>query len=120
VDADLGEVELLAAALVAAADVLVEDVVGDREQELADAGVAAVAVLARGAAEEGLADEVGGVVLAGDLVAEEPRDLGEVAVDELVAGPVVAGAPGVEQLRVALHDRWPIASRARAQAGAPA
>lgn len=88
----------------AAAEVLAEEVVGDAEEVGAEGGVGAeagVAALAEG--HECPLDQVLDRVGVAELVLEEAVDGGDVAIEELLAGPPFAGAPALEELVVVGH-----------------
>src|SRR5690606_10445136 len=85
------------------ADVLAQEVVGDREEEGAKRRLLAEAIARLDAGEEGPLDQVLDPVI--DLVGEEAADAVEVALEEGAAGAAIAGAPGREELGVALLHR---------------
>jgi hypothetical protein len=97
---DRGDLEVGDGVLVVAlgAKMLAEDVVGDREEVGAEAGLLAEAISTLDAAEEGALDQV--VDAVADLVGEEAADRLEVALKEEVAGVAVASAPGVEEVKI--------------------
>jgi hypothetical protein len=85
----------------ASTKLLVQLEAGDGEQIGAKARPLREAAAGLDAAEEGVLDQVRGVVA--ELPAKEAEDRVEVALEQQVAGPRVAGGPALEELLVALR-----------------